>query len=67
MSYSFRHGFTAHLIENGTDVRFTQRLLGHVKLETTTIYTKVAVHPRRLDSLRSLAITLHQEYDLECF
>jgi integrase/recombinase XerD len=38
-----RHAFATHLIENGTDIRFIQKLLGHVKLETTTIYTKVAV------------------------
>ena len=37
-----RHSFAAHLFEEGVDIRFIQKLLGHVKLETTTIYTKVA-------------------------
>jgi hypothetical protein len=29
-------------LENGTDIRFIQKLLGHQRLETTVIYTKVA-------------------------
>ena len=44
--HSLRHGFACHLLEDGTDIRFIQQFLGHAKLETTTIYTKVAV-PRQ--------------------
>jgi len=58
--HMFRHTMATLMLEGGADIRFIQQMLGHAKLDTTSLYTQISIR-----KLQEIYLATHPGAKLE--